>query len=525
MTQYREILRLNSLGINKTKIAQSLNCSRNTVRSILKRAEEHGLRWPLPPELGEIQLQEKLLKKAGPKQKRKPPDVAYIHKELLRDGVNLKLLWHEYCGECRKEEALPLMYSQFCEHYRQYEQTKRATMRIPRKPGELIEVDWAGKHAQIIDRDRGEVIPAYLFVAALPYSQYAYVEAFLTMNQESWISAHANMYQYYGGATKILVPDNLKTGVVKPDLYDPQINRSYQELSEHYHTAIIPARVRSPKDKASVESTVGTVSTWIIGALRNEPFFTLAQLNKAIRRKLDTLNQRPFQKREGSRRSVFLAEEKPLLLSLPSTPYEMSTWQQATVPYHYHIQVDKMYYSVPYKYIRHKVDIRITHQVIEVFYKNHRVCSHPKLTGHPGQYATNKTHMPQNHQKYVEWDSDKIIERAKQIGGNTARIVQFILSSASIEKQAQRSCMALLKLKEKHSAEKLEVACTKAFSYTSHPSLKIVKSILVSADQTDQTKAKSRQQSKQAKGQQTETQVDLKYSYTRGADYYGRKTS
>jgi len=478
MTQYREILRLFSLGISKTKIAESVGCSRNTVRSILNQSEELGLKWPLSPEITDSQLRDKFSGKSGPKQGRKYPDFEYIRKELLRDGVNLKLLWSEYCGECRQSNEIPLMYSQFCEIYRRYEQSKRSTMHIPRKPGELVEVDWAGKTAKIFDAETGEKINAYVFVAALPYSQYAYVEAFLNMGQESWINAHINMYKYFGGATKIIVPDNLKTGIIKPDLYDPQINKSYRELSEHYRTAIIPARIKSPKDKPSVESTVGTISTWIIAAIRNEKFFSLAQLNSVIREKLERFNSRPFQKREGSRQSVFLAEEKDLLLELPSTPYEISTWKQAIVQSNYHIQVDKMYYSVPHSYIRHKVDVRITIHTIEVFHKNNRICSHKKHTGIRGQYSTHEEHMPEAHKRYLNWDSNKIMEKAGNIGPSTLITVKSILNSYKVEQQAYRSCMGLLKLAEKYSEKRLESACEKALSYTPHTSLKSVKGIL-----------------------------------------------
>ena len=215
------------------------------------------------------------------------------------------------------------------------------------------------------------------------------------------------MFQFFGGVSRILVPDNLKTGVIKTDWHNPEINKIYREMSEHYNTAIIPARVRKPKDKASVESTVGNISTWIIAALRNEKFFTLTELNKSIRSKLINFNSKPFQKKEGSRLSIFLGEEKSMLLPLPATPFELATWKQATVQFNYHIQVEKMHYSVPHEYIKYVVDVRITKNVIEVFYNNHRLCSHPRLYGHIGQYSTMEEHMPEDHQKYLKWNSSR----------------------------------------------------------------------------------------------------------------------
>ena len=289
------------------------------------------------------------------------PDYDHVHKELLRNGVSKKLLWTEYMEDCRANGEEPLMYSQFCYHIQQDEQKRRATMHINRKPGEQVEVDWAGDPATIIDPDTGEIIKAYIFVGVMTYSQYAYVEAFLDMKQRSWINAHIHMYEYFGGVARILVPDNCKTAVIHNGGFkDQQVNETYQEMAEHYGTAIIPARVRAPKDKPNAEGTVGNISTWITAALRDEQFFSLAELNQAIRDKLELFNQRLFQKKEGSRRSLFLGEEKPLLAPLPATRFELSDWKTATVQFNYHISVDGMLYSVPYEYIKKKVDVRVT---------------------------------------------------------------------------------------------------------------------------------------------------------------------
>lgn len=514
MTQYREILRLNCLGINQTGIALSLKCSRNTVRSVLNRAAELEIKWPLPDEITDSDLHKRFCVKPFLEKFRKEPDVEYIHKELLKNGVSLKLLWNEYCEDCRLRNELPLMYSQFCQTYRKFAEVKHATMHIPRKPGELLEVDWAGSTATITDRDTGEMIPAYVFVAVLPFSQYAYVEAFSSMKQDSWITAHINMYQFYGGVTKILVPDNLKTGVAKSDWHNPEINKIYREMSEHYSTAIIPARVRKPKDKASVESTVGTISTWIIAALRNEKFFTLSDLNKSIKTKLEAFNSRPFQKKEGSRISIFLGEEKAMLLSLPSTPFELATWKQATVQFNYHIQVEKMHYSVPHEYIKYVVDVKLTRNVIEVFYNHHRICSHPRLYGNIGQYSTVEEHMPEDHRKYLKWNSERFISWAEKIGPSTTITVKSILASYRIEEQGYRSCMGLLKLVDKHSVSRLEAACARALYYTPHPSYKSVKSILTTGQDKLTNDVSTR-----------DIDNDSTYGFTRGAGYYGGKTN
>lgn len=417
MTKYREILRLSSLGFSNRNIALSVPCSRNTVSKVLKRAQELKLCWPLQDNQTDEALEKLFYPKLNSRPQKRVPDYDYIRKELLRNGVSKKLLWTEYMEDCRANGEEPLMYSQFCYHIQQEEQKHRATMHINRKPGEQVEVDWAGDPATIIDPDTGEIIKAYIFVGVMTYSQYAYVEAFLDMKQKSWINAHVHMYEYFGGVAKILVPDNCKTAVVHNGGWkDQQINETYQELAEHYGTAIIPARVRAPKDKPNAEGMVGNISTWITAALRDEQFFSLAELNRAIRDKLELFNQRLFQKKEGSRRSLFLEEEKPLLAPLPATRFELSDWKTATVQFNYHISVDGMLYSVPYEYIKKKVDVKVTDTTIEIFYNHNRIASHRRLKGRPGQYSTITEHMPEDHQKYLEWNGDRFRKWAERIG-------------------------------------------------------------------------------------------------------------
>ena len=511
MTEYREILRLYSQGISQRAIAESLSCSRNTVAKVLQRAKELSIAWPLTPETTDAVLDKLFYPDSVTPTNRRLPDNEYIHKEMAKKGVSLRLLWNEYCEDCKANRELPLMYSQFCYYYQQYSQKTRATMHIPRKPAEQIEVDWAGKTMVLTDRISGELCRACLFVGVLPYSQYAYVEAFLSQDMESWITAHVNMFGYFGGAARMLVPDNLKTGVEKTSWYDPVINKTYHEMSEHYQTAVVPARVRKPKDKASVEGTVGIVSTWIIAALRKQKYFTLEELNHDIWERLEELNTTPFQKKEGCRQSVFLAEEKPLLLQLPSTPYELAAWRVATVQLNYHISIDKMHYSVPYEYIKRKVDVRVTRNVIEVFYNNHRIASHRRLHGRTDQYSTVEAHMPEDHQKYIQWNAERFIKWAEDIGPNTTVAVKAILVSRKVEQQSYRSCLGLLKLADKYSVERLEAACKRALSYTPSPSLKSIKAIL-SSGQDKMTEAKP----------SPAEHPSAPYGFTRGADYYGR---
>lgn len=299
MTKYREILRLHSLNLSQQNIADSCGVSKKTVNRVLKRAKELHISWPLDQNETDSVLAEKFFpSQTKVTTTKRMPDYAYIRKELLRNGVSKKLLWTEYMDDCRANGEEPLMYSQFCYHIQQDEQKHRASMHINRKPGEQVEVDWAGDPAAIVDPDTGEIIKAYVFVGVMTYSQYAYVEAFLDMKTRSWITAHVHMYEFFGGVARILVPDNCKTAVVHNGGFkDQQINETYQEMAEHYGTAIIPARVRAPKDKPNAEGAVGNISTWITAAIRDEQFFSLAELNRAIRDKLGLFNQRLFQKK------------------------------------------------------------------------------------------------------------------------------------------------------------------------------------------------------------------------------------
>ena len=514
MTKYREIIRLTGLGFSQRNIMASCGVSQKTVVKVQKRARELNISWPLDESMTDTELQKLMFSKESKvSASKKMPDYAYIRKELLRNGVTKKLLWTEYIEDCRANGEEPLMYSQFCYHIQQDEQKHRATMHINRKPGEQVEVDWAGDPATIIDPDTGEILKSYIFVGVMTYSQYAYVEAFLDMKQRSWINAHVHMYEYFGGVARILVPDNCKTAVIHNGGWkDQQINETYQELAEHYCTAIIPARVRAPKDKPNAEGTVGNISTWITAALRDEQFFSLAELNRAIKDKLELFNQRLFQKKEGSRRSLFLEEEKPLLAPLPATRFELSDWKTATVQFNYHISVDGMLYSVPYEYIKKKVDVKITDTTIEIFYNHNRIASHRRLKGRPGKYSTVTEHMPEDHQKYLEWNGDRFRKWAERIGINTYTVVNAILTSKRVEQQTYRSCMGLLKLAEKYSDALFEAACKKALSYTASPSYKSIKNILV----TGSVKPES---------ETTESKTTHKaHGITRGADYYRRLT-
>lgn len=511
--KYSEILRLNSIGFSQRNIALSVPCSRNTVAKTLERAKDLGISWPLPDGMTDARLGKLLFnqEELPAKVTRRMPDYEYIRKELLKNGVNKKLLWTEYLEECKQSDEQPLMYSQFCYYLQKDEEKRRATMHINRKPGEETEVDWAGDPAHVIDPNTGELIIARVFVGVLSYSQYAYVEAFPDETTSSWIKAHVHMFSYFGGVTKILVPDNTTTAVThSKDWYTQELNKTYRELAEHYGTAVIPARVRKPKDKPNAEGNVGHVSTWIIAALRNEQFFSFEELNEAIREKLEVYNTQKFQKKDGSRRKLFVEEEKPNLLPLPMHIYELAEWKEATVQYNYHVYFDGMYYSVPSNYIGRKVNLRTTDTIVEIYIDGQeRIASHKRLHGRQGQYSTVTEHMPADHQKYLEWNGERFRSWAKGIGESTFKTIDSILTSAKIEQQSYRSCMGLLKLADRYGKNRLENACAKALEFTAVPSYKAVKNILVSLPRNDSERDEPAKPANE-------------YGITRGASYYKR---
>lgn len=511
MLKIREILRLQSLGIGIRATAQSCNCSRNTVREILRTAELRGLLWPLPSDMDDASLMKVIYPSTSEPVSRKPePDYQYIHEELKRPHVNLRLLWTEF----KAQQPDGLAYSQFCNRYRNWADKTKAVMHLDHKPGYEMFVDWAGTKMQVINPETGEILPAHLFVSTIGASSYPYVEAFPSECLENWIIAHVNAFMYYAGVPYLLIPDNLKTGVKRACNYDPELNKTYLELSEHYGCAIVPARSKKPKDKSPVEGTVGDVSTWVAAALRNQKFFSFHQLNLAIREKLTEFSQKPYQKKEGSRESVFLELDRPALKPLPVKAYEMSTWKVSTVTFNYHIEVERMYYSVPYTYIQKKVDVKISTYAIEVYSNHVRISSHPRLNGKAGQYSTNPEHMPPNHKEYVQWDSDRFLAWACKIGDNTRELVQQVLASRKVEQQAYKSCFGLLKLADRYTAFRLENACQKALALRS-PSYTTVNNILKNGMDKVDTSISS-----------PNNNIIPMHSHIRGAGYYaqgGRK--
>jgi transposase len=454
MRKIREVFRLKfDCDISNRQIAKSCNIGRSTIAEYLFRFQQAALSWPLPQDIDDNQLEQLLYPQlpALPAHERPLPDWSYLHQQLRQKSVTLMLLWQEY----KEIHPQGYQYSQFCHRYRQWAAKIDPVMRQEHRAGEKLFVDYAGQTVPVYDLHTNQMREAQIFVAVLGASNYTYAEATWTQSLPDWIASHSRAFAFFGGVPRLVVPDNLKSAVSKACFYDPDINPTYLDLVNHYGTVVIPARVRRPKDKAKVETGVQIVERWILARLRNRQFFSLRQLNQAIAELLADLNNKPFQKLPGSRKSAFESLDRPALNPLPSQPYQFAEWKKATVNVDYHIEVHRHYYSVPHALIKKKIDVRITNNTIECFYKSNRVASHIR-SHHKGRHSTVKEHMPKSHQKWAQWTPDRFIRWAGKIGPHTQSLIENVLNSRAHPQQGFRSCLGILRLAKGYGNDRLE---------------------------------------------------------------------
>jgi transposase len=503
MRKIREVLRL-KYGLQKTirEISQSCCMGKSTVSDYLLRASAAGISWPLPDDLDDTKLERLLFPSTGPFRKDLPmPSWSEVYKELKRKGVTLALLWHEY----KERHPNGYQYSWFCHEFTRWSGKIDVVMRQDHRAGEKCFVDYAGHTMPIVNRMTGEIKEAQIFIGVLGATNYTYAEATLTQGLSDWIGSHVRMFEFMGGIPEVLVPDNLKSGVSKAYYYDPEINPTYQDMACHYSTIVLPARVRAPRDKAKVETGVQIVERWILAKLRNHTFFSLSDLNREIRRLLDELNDKPFQKLPGSRKSMFESIDMPALKELPANPYLYAEWKKATVHIDYHVEVAGHYYSVPYQLVKKKVDVRITASTVECFHKNKRVASH-KRSNLKGRHSTVMEHMPARHQKYQEWTPERFLRWAAKIGPHTAGLAEQIIISRIHPQQAYRTMLGLMRLGKSYSEPRLEAACGRALAIGS-TSYRSLRSILENSLDGKPL-------------QQKDESVPVQHSNIRGAHYY-----
>lgn len=478
MRYVKDILRLkhqNHLSVRE--IASSCGLPTSTVGDYLQRAEAAGLSWPLPEPLSEPELMERLKQPGGDEQSgalpRPLPDWSSLHEQLRRKGVTLQLLWQEY------RQAHPQGYerSRFCQLYRSWAKTLEPVLRQVHEPGQKMFVDWAGLKMPIHQID-GSTSEASLFVAVLGFSNLTYAEAFANEQLEQWILGHCHALSFFQGVPRAIVPDNPKTAVIRACRYEPQLHPTYLDMAAHYGTAILPARPRKPRDKAKVEAGVQIAERQILAPLREQRFFSVAELNQAIRPLLENLNAQEFQKLDGSRNGWFESREKATLLPLPAQPFEVATWTKATVNIDYHVAVEHHFYSVPYQLIHQELQARCTAHTVELFHQGKRVAAH--VRSHlPGKFTTLEEHRPKSHQRYLEWTPSRLVEWARKTGPHCAQLVDHILKSKPHPEQGFRSCLGIIRLGRGVGVQRVEAACERALRFGTC-SYRSIKSILES---------------------------------------------
>ncbi len=475
MRKIREVLRLSLAdGLSRRQIGLATGLPYTTVADHLARARAAGLGWPLPDDLDDAALEARLFSSAAlpPGPVRPLPDWADVHRELRRKGVTLQLLWFEY----KERHPDGYQYTQFVERYRRWARQLDVVMRHEHRAGEKLFVDYPGQTLPITDPETGQISPAQLFVAVLGASSYTYATATASQALPDWIGAHVGAFEFFGGVPAIVVPDNLRSGVTRADRYEPEINRTYAELATHYGCAVIPARPYKPRDKAKVEAGVLVAERWILAALRDRTFFSLAEANAAIRERLAWLNERPFKKLPGSRASHFAELDRAALRPLPVRRFEYATWKQATVNIDYHVEVDRHWYSVPYQLVGQKADVRLAATTVEIFVRGRRVASHLRST-RPGRHTTEPDHMPESHRRHLEWSPGRIVRWAEGTGPATGALVAAILASRPHPEQGYRSCLGILRLGRRYGPERLEAAAARALAIGAR-SYRSVESIL-----------------------------------------------
>ena len=473
MRNVRDVLRLTAAGMSSRKIAASLSIGASTVIDCLHRARRAGLAWPLPDEIDDAILELRLYPPRPTTREQRPlPNWAEIHRELKRPGVTLELLWQEY----REQHPSGYAYSRFCDLHRAWEKRFSPTMRQTHIAGERMFVDYSGTKLQLIERTTGEVLTAELFVAVLGASNFTYAEATWTQSLPDWIGSHTRAFSYFRGVSAMVVSDNLKSGITKACFYEPNVNRTYREMAKHYDTAIVPARPNKPKDKAKVEVGVQVAKRWIIAKLRKRKFFTLAELNAAIRECVEQINNRVTRHLGASRRSLFEEIERSALKKLPDTEYVFAQWKQCRAGIDYHVEIEKHYYSVPYTLVRQELWASYTASMVEVFHRGKRVAVHRRGPPNRG-HTTLPEHMPSSHRRHADWTLPHIMREAAEIGPNTTALVEIILREKRHPEQGFRSCRGIVKLVGRFPRERVEAACERALAVGTR-SYRSVKSIL-----------------------------------------------
>jgi transposase len=474
MRKIKECLRLKFDGaLSHEPIGRALGLSKGVVTKYLQRARQAGLDWTTAAALDEAAIKARLSPASVPplSSHRVLPDWAVVHRELRRKGVTWQLLWEEYGAA--HAGAATYRYTQFCHLYQGYAASLKRSMRQTHRAGEKLFIDYAGPTVPVIDRSTGEVRPAHIFVAVLGASNYTFACATARETQADWLLGLGKALQAFGGVPELVVPDNPKALITRPDRYAPGVSRIAQDGARHYGTAILPARPYHPQDKAKVEVGVQIVERWILARLRHRRFFSRGELNQAIAELLAELNQRPLKKLTGNRLSWFEAIDRPALRPLPAQPYAIAGFKRCRVNIDYHIEIDGHYYSVPQALVRQAVEARITQTTVAILHGGRRVASHPRCDRR-GTHTTLAEPMPKAHRAHREWSPARLRHWAARIGPHTKALVHHQLTHKSHPEMGYRACLGLLALARQYGEERLEAACARAVALGSHQRRSVV---------------------------------------------------
>ncbi|EQD73191.1 integrase catalytic subunit, partial [mine drainage metagenome] len=469
------------------KIASSLGISRPTVRKYLDLASSVGIcHWPLRDEEGEkARLREALYpeREGASRTGFVIPEWAEVEKELTKtrkSGVTLWLLWEEY----REREPQGLGYSQFCRLFKDYRKRKDIPLHHPHAPGQELYVDYSGPKIRI---EPPGTKPSWvsLFVAVMGRSDYTFAYATRNMRSASWILAHRKAFEYLGGVPTAVVPDRTTTAIVSRHKIDPRLHPGFRAMGEHYGFEIYPARGQRPRDKGAVENGVLDAQRRLMAPLRHRKFASIEELNEALRERLEIVNRTPFQKREGSRRSVFEEEDRPALGPLPATPFDLESWEICRVPPDHHVPVEGIYYSAPYTLVGQDVTVRLTATTVEIFHREERVASHVRPPDRKNPYRTQTAHRPPNHKGYLEQSQEGFLSRASRVGPGMVAFFESLFELRKYPPLAYRTCQGILALQRTYPVDRIDAACIMALNLRSL-SWRTVEGILKhGADRTD----------------------------------------
>lgn len=508
MRRIRECLRLNFENkFSQVQISNMLQISRSTVQEYISRLSIASISYDDAKSLTDEALEQILYNKARPdfpdSTDDKELNYSYIHAELAKKGVTLRLLWEEYKNTCPNG----YQYSQFCFHFQQWRKVLKVYMHQHHIAGERMYVDYSGKKPCIVNRFTGVIVEVELFVMCWGYSQYIYAEAHENQKKENWVMGHVRAFEFFGCVGQLIVPDNLKSAVTKAHIYDPDINTSYESLANHYHVGVLPARSNHPKDKGKVENSVRLIQRWILARLRNQTFHSIEELNGAIWRLLDDVNKRKIQKLNKSRYELFMEVDKPSAQALPITPYAYIEWYKAKVNIDYHIEINRRYYSVPWHYYGQTVKACIERATVSIYLNDTRIALHD-VKEKEYSFSTDSSHMPPNHKAQYDWNIERVYSNARKVGLHMETLIKKIISLRTFPQQGLRPSMGILALGTRFGNDRLEAAAAIAMKFNLYKTQQIKDILQNGKDLNVEESEKTVENTNQIRGQNYYSQIN-----------------